>query len=176
MGSRWRQENHYRYARIHFDLDSHDTYRATDDDSTRMVPNPAKKTAYQQVEKARRAMHLAEASRDHELLAASSPPPGTTTVLTNPMINTINAAVHAAAHALDAALAEHQAIPARLPLSQVNPGQQVLDTETKLIHHAIRIAYNTSRSLARAIVNRHRLHPSRRRSPLPDPRRTHRLR
>ena len=32
MGSRWRQENHYRYARIHFDLDSHDTYRATDDD------------------------------------------------------------------------------------------------------------------------------------------------
>ena len=37
MGSRWRQENHYRYARIHFDLDSHDTYRATDDDPTRMV-------------------------------------------------------------------------------------------------------------------------------------------
>ena len=153
MGSRWRQENHYRYARIHFDLDSHDTYRATDDDPTRTVPNPAKKTAYQQVEKARRALHLAEAYRDHELLAASSPPPGTTTVLTNPMINTINAAAHAAAHALDAALAEHQAIPTRLPLSQVNPGQQVLDTETKLIHHAIRIAaYNTSRSLARAIV------------------------
>ena len=46
MGSRWRQENHYRYARIHFDLDSHDTYRAADDDPTRMVPNPAKKPAY----------------------------------------------------------------------------------------------------------------------------------
>ena len=42
MGARWRQENHYRYARIHFDLDSHDTYRAGDDDPTRMVPNPAK--------------------------------------------------------------------------------------------------------------------------------------
>jgi hypothetical protein len=24
MGGRWRLENHYRYARIHFDLDSHD--------------------------------------------------------------------------------------------------------------------------------------------------------
>ena len=57
MGSRWRQENHYRYARIHFDLDSHDTYRASDDDPDRMVPNPAKKTAYRQVEKARRALH-----------------------------------------------------------------------------------------------------------------------
>ena len=74
-------------------------------------------------------------------------------VLTNEMINTINADVHTAQAALDAALAAHQAIPARLPLSQVNPGQQVLDTETKLIHHAIRIAaFNTAQSLARAIV------------------------
>ena len=36
---------------------------------------------------------------------------------------------------------------------EVNPGQQVLDTETKLIHHAIRIAaFNTAQSLARAIL------------------------
>jgi hypothetical protein len=96
MGSRWRQENHYRYARIHFDLDSHDTYRATDDDPDQMVPNPAKKPAYQKVENARRALYLAQTSRDRELLAASTPPPGTTTVLTNPMIDTINADVHAA--------------------------------------------------------------------------------
>ena len=77
MGSRWRQENHYRYARIHFDLDSHDTYRAGDDEPTRMVPNPAKKPAYQQVEKARRALHLAETASDAALLAAHSPQPGT---------------------------------------------------------------------------------------------------
>ena len=153
MGSRWRQENHYRYARIHFDLDSHDTYRAGDDDPDRTVPNPAKKHAYQQVENARRALHSAETLRDRELLAASTPPPGATTVLTNAMINTINADVHAAEATLEAALAAHQAIPARLPLAEVNPGQQVLDTETKLIHHAIRIAaYNTTRSLARAIL------------------------
>jgi prepilin-type processing-associated H-X9-DG protein len=153
MGSRWRQENHYRYARIHFDLDSHDTYRAGDDEPTRMVPNPAKKPAYQQVEKARRALHLAETASDAALLAAHSPQPGTSVVLTNEMINTINADVHTAEHALQTALAEHQALPARLPLSHVNPGQQVLDTETKLIHHAIRIAaFNTAQSLARAIV------------------------
>ena len=153
MGSRWRQENHYRYARIHFDLDSHDTYRAGEDDRTRMVPNPAKKPAYQQVEKARRALHLAETASDAALLAAHSPQPGTSVLLTNAMIDTINADVHAAEATLDAALAAHQAIPARLPLAEVNPGQQVLDTETKLIHHAIRIAaYNTMRSLARTIV------------------------
>ncbi len=153
MGSRWRQENHYRYARIHFDLDSHDSYRATGDDPTRMVPNPAKKTAYQQVENARRALHSAETASDAALLAAHSPQPGTSVLLTNPMINTINADMHTAEHALDAALAAHQAIPARVPLAEVNPGQQVLDTETKLIHHAIRIAaYNTMRSLARTIL------------------------
>src|SRR5450759_1866826 len=32
MGSRWRQENYFRYARMHFDLDSHDAYATTDDD------------------------------------------------------------------------------------------------------------------------------------------------
>lgn len=153
MGSRWRQENHYRYARLHFDLDSHDSYRASDDDPDRMVPNPAKKPAYHDVENARRALARAETASDAALLEAHSPPPGTSVVLTNEMINTATADVHAAETALDAALAAHQAIPARLPLSAVNPGQQVLDTETKLIHHAIRIAaYNTARSLARAIV------------------------
>jgi transposase len=153
MGSRWRQENHYRYARIHFDLDSHDTYRGRDDDPDRMVPNPAKKPAYRQAEKARRALHLVETARDRELLRVSTPPPGVTTVVTNAMIDTINAGVHTAETELDTAIAAHQAIPARLPLAQVHPGQQVLDTETKLIHHAIRIAaFNTAQSLARAIV------------------------
>ena len=38
MGSRWRQEHHYRYARIHFDLDSHDTYRTGEDDRLGWCP------------------------------------------------------------------------------------------------------------------------------------------
>ena len=49
MGARWRQENYFRYARIRFDLDSHDSYAVTDDDPNRMVPNPAKKTAHKKV-------------------------------------------------------------------------------------------------------------------------------
>ncbi len=53
MGSRWRQENYFRYARMHFDLDSHDAYATTDDDPTRMVPNPAKKKAHQRLLAAR---------------------------------------------------------------------------------------------------------------------------
>lgn len=61
--------------------------------------------------------------------------------------------MHTAETELDTAIAAHQAIPARLPLAQLHPGQQVLDIETKLIHHAIRIAaFNTAQSLARAIL------------------------
>ena len=117
------------------------------------MPNPAKKAAYHRVDKARRALHLAETASDAALLAAHSPQPGTSVLLTNEMINTINAEAHTAQSGLDATLAAHQVIPARLPLVDVRPGQQVLDAETKLIHHAIRIAaYNTAQSLARAIV------------------------
>src|SRR5450759_338100 len=49
MGSRWRQENYFRFARMHFDLDSHDAYATTDDDPTRMVPNPTKKKDHTKV-------------------------------------------------------------------------------------------------------------------------------
>jgi hypothetical protein len=72
------------------------------------------KNRLQQVENARRALHSAEITRDRELLAASTPPLGTTTVLTNAMVNTVSADVHAAEATLDAALATHRCVS--LPL------------------------------------------------------------
>jgi hypothetical protein len=76
MGSRWRQENYFRYARMHFDLDSHDAYATTDDDLTRLVPNPAKKKAHQKVLAARARYERALATIDAALLDAVSPPQG----------------------------------------------------------------------------------------------------
>ena len=78
MGSRWRQENYFRYARMHFDLDSHDAQATTDDDPTRMVPNPAKKKAHTKVLAARARYDRALAATDAALLEAVSPPPGQT--------------------------------------------------------------------------------------------------
>jgi transposase len=152
MGSRWRQENYFRYARMHFDLDSHDAQATTDDDPARMVPNPAKKKAHQQVLAARARYDRALAATDAALLEAVSPPPGETVLITNTAHDKLTADLRAAETFLDAAQAAHRAIPARLPLAQVNPGQQVLDVQTKLISHAIRIAaFNTATALARAI-------------------------
>jgi hypothetical protein len=152
MGSRWRQENYFRYARMHFDLDSHDAYATTDDDPARLVPNPAKKKAHQKVLAARARYDRALAATDAALLEAVSPPPGQTMLITNTDHDELTAGLRAAEADLDTAQETHRAIPARLPLGQVAPGQQVLDIQTKLITHAIRIAaFNTATTLARAI-------------------------
>jgi hypothetical protein len=152
MGSRWRQENYFRYARMHFDLDSHDAQATTEDDPTRLVPNPAKKKAHQQLLAARSRYDRALAATDTAMLEAVTPPPGQTLLITNANHDTLTEALRAAEADLDTAQETHRAVPARLPLAQVNPGQQVLDVQTKLISHAIRIAaFNTATALARAI-------------------------
>jgi transposase-like protein len=153
MGSRWRQENYFRYARIHFDLDSHDAYTSTDDDPERSVPNPDKKKAYQKVVAARARYDQVLAETDAAMLAMRTPDPGAGEVfITSAMHNAVNAPLRDAEAALDQAEAAHKEIPARLPLGELSPGQQVLDTETKLITHAIRMAaFNTATTLAREI-------------------------
>jgi hypothetical protein len=152
MGSRWRQENYFRYARMHFDLDSHDAYATTQDDPTRMVPNPAKKKVHKQVLSARARYDRALAATDAALLEAVTPPPGQAVLITNTDHDRLTTDLRDAEAALDTAQHAHRAVPARLPLAQVNPGQQVLDIQTKLITHAIRIAaFNTATALARDV-------------------------
>jgi hypothetical protein len=137
---------------MHFDLDSHDAYTTTQDDPTRLVPNPAKKKAHQQVLAARARYERALARTDAALLTARSPAPGEPVLITNQAHNDLTADLRAAGVYLDGAQEAHRTVPARLPLAQVNPGQQVLDVQTKLITHAIRIAaFNTATALARAI-------------------------
>ena len=151
MGSRWRQENYFRYARMHFALDAHDTYGATVDDPTRLVPNPARKTTRDQVNTARARLDRVQATTDARLLQWRTPKPGQSMlVLTNTDHNRITAPLRDAEQTLHQAQQTHANTPARLPLADVNPGQQVLDVETKLITHAIRIAaFNTITTLAR---------------------------
>jgi len=152
MGSRWRQENYFRYARMHFDLDSHDAYATTDDDPARLVPNPAKKRAHNQLLAVRARYERALAATDAAMLQAVTPPISESVLITNAEVDTLTADLRDAEADLDTTQATHRAIPARLPLAQVNPGQQVLDVQTKLISHAIRIAaFNTATALARAI-------------------------
>ena len=94
----------------------------------------------------------AEAARDARLTRMRTPAPGQETVITNQQLAKLGAPVTAARQRLAGAQAAAKAIPAKIPLSQHNPNLVRLDTETKLIAHAIRMsAYNAETILARAL-------------------------
>ena len=153
---RWREENYFRYGRAHFALDALDTYAVTPEDPARMVPNPAKKTAAAAVKTAKKDLAAAETAREAKLAALRHPAPGTATVITNQPLARLDAPVDAARRELEAAQAAAKAVPAKIPLSEHNPDMVKLDTETKLITHAIRMAaYNTETILARALNGRY---------------------
>ena len=156
MTSRWREENYFRYGRAHFALDALDTYAITPEDPARMVPNPAKKTAAAAVKAATKTLTRAETARQDKLIAVRSPAPGQAVIITNAMLARLDAPVTAARRDLQAAKAAARAIPAKIPLSEHNPDMVKLDTETKLITHAIRMAAcNTETILARALNGRY---------------------
>ena len=68
------------------------------------------------------------------------------------MINALNAPVEAAWRELGEADKAAAAVPARIPLGTLSPDMVRLDTETKQITHAIRMAaYNAETTLARAL-------------------------
>jgi transposase len=152
LSSRWREENYFRYARTRFALDALDSYAAAPDDPDRMVPNPARKTAAARIRRAGAAAQAAETARDAALLQLRSPAPGQAAYLTNQVINALAAPVEAAYLELEQAEDATAAIPARIPLGTLAPDMARLDTETKQITHAIRMAaYNAETTLARTL-------------------------
>ena len=113
---------------------------------------PSKKTAAARVRQADAAAQAAETARDAALLQLRSPAPGQAACLTNQMINALAAPVEAAWRELDEAGQAAAAIPARVALGTLAPDMARLDTETKQITHAIRMAaYNAETLLARAL-------------------------
>ena len=152
LSSRWREENYFRYARTRFALDALDSYAATPDDPDRKVPNPAKKTAAARVRQAEAAAQAAGTARDAALLQLRSPAPGQAAYLTNQVINALAAPAEAAWRELDEAEQAAASVPARVALGTLAPDMARLDTETKQITHAIRMAaYNAETLLARAL-------------------------
>jgi len=152
MSSRWREENYFRYGRAHFALDALDSYAVTPDNPGRMIPNPAKKAARTAVASARKALERAEARRDARLAELKDPAPGATVVITNKTLTRLGIPVETARRRLQAAQEAAKAVPAKIPLAGHNPKMVRLDTETKLITHAIRMAaFNTEVMLARAL-------------------------
>ena len=152
MAARWRQENYFKYAREHFALDALDSYADQPDDPTRMVPNPAKARAGDQVSAARAQLTAAQGGVADAIDAAGvrARQPGSGGKAT--VDPAAGQALSAATTDLDAAQEASRQTPSHLPLGQVRPGSRLLETETKLLTHAIRMsAYNTESALARLL-------------------------
>jgi hypothetical protein len=152
LSARWRQENYFTYAREHFALDALDSYADLADDPHRLVPNPAKKHSRAAVEATRAALGTAETALSTAIDDAADrarQPGSAATAVVDP------AATHALTQArdqLEQALTDSRHTPSHLPLGQVRPQARLLDEETKLLTHAIRMAaYNAESTLARMI-------------------------
>jgi transposase-like protein len=152
MAARWRQENYFKYAREHFALDALDSYADQPDDPTRMVPNPAKARAGDQVSDARAQLAAAHGGIADAIDAAGirAGQPGSGGKAT--VDPAAGRALRGAISDLAAAKAASRETPSHLPLGQVRPSSRLLETERKLLTHAIRMsAYNTESALARLL-------------------------
>ncbi len=152
MAARWRQENYFKYAREHFALDALDSYADQPDNLERLVPNPAKARALDEVAGARADLNGAHAEMAHALdtavIAAGWPGNGGKATVDPAAGQSLTAAQGAllAAKTASASTASH------LPLGQVRPDSRLLETERKLLTHAIRMsAYNSESALARLL-------------------------
>ena len=147
-----RRRHFFKYGREHFALDALDSYADSGDDLTRLVPNPAKARAKDQVAGARKNLTAAHADMADAIKDATAQArlPG------NGAQATVDPAAGRALTnkqtALATAKATSRATPSHLPLGQVRPGSRLLETERKLLTHAIRMsAYNSESALARLL-------------------------
>jgi len=144
MFNRWRQENYFRYARQHFALDALDTYTAIDDDPERSVPNPAKRAARRRVHQLEQVVAEAEATLGRHRNAPEQ---------LSGSLDELESTLAEVRGQLDAARQAAADTPARVPLGDIAPDARLLDTETKLVTHACRIAaYNAESALARLVA------------------------
>ena len=151
MFSRWRQENYFRYARQHFALDGLDSYACHPDDLERRVPNPERARLRRQLARAQQVLDELEATLGAE--AMDNPETRRPTMRGFKIANAgltydIRLARQEVAR-LEEAVAQ---APTRVPLGKLAPDARLLETQVKLVTHAVRMSvYNAESALARLL-------------------------
>ena len=151
MFSRWRQENYFRYARQHFALDALDSYASHPDDLARLVPNPERARLRRQLTGAQQALDELEATLGAEAMdnpEARRPTMRGFKIANADLTYDIRQARQEVVRLQDTVA---QA-PTRIPLGTLAPDARLLETQVKLVTHAIRMsAYNAESALARLL-------------------------
>ena len=120
LKSRWREENFLKYASVNYGIDKICDYLAAIEVNTKIVDNPARKTATAAVREAEKA--LAGAERE---LAGLLTDPAITPAAKNKAIPALQEKITRARQAVTAATAARKDIPAKLPASDIDPDARV---------------------------------------------------
>jgi transposase len=151
MFSRWRQENYFRYGRQHFALDALDSYASQPDDLERTVPNPQRARLRRQLARAQQQLDELEATLGAEAMdnpEARRPTMRGFKIANADLTFDIRLARQQVAQ-LEAAVAQ---TPTRIPLGQLAPDSRLLESQVKLVTHAVRMSvYNAESALARLL-------------------------
>jgi transposase len=151
MFSRWRQENYFRYSRQHFALDGLDSYASQPDDLARMVPNPQRARLRRQIARAQQQLDELEATLGAEAIdnpEAQRPTMRGFKIANADLTHDIRLAREHLADLQDAVANT----PTRIPLGRLAPDARLLETQVKLVTHAVRMSvYNAESALARLL-------------------------
>jgi hypothetical protein len=153
MFERWRQENFFKYMREEFLIDTLTDYATEADNPDRLVPNPARKRADQQVRQAR-----LEISRLREAYGATAVDylngrPTTMRAFTKEE-RRIHRELEDATGRLATLVAQRKSVPTRIPLSQAPGAAEAvkLSTERKHLTNVLKmVAFQTEGALVQLL-------------------------
>jgi len=152
MFERWRQENFFKYLREEYALDALVDYTVEPDDPTRDVPNPERKAIAVKLREARTELNRLQA--EYGCAVATNPEQ------LRPTVRGFKIAHGKLGQALRTAMAKvaklearQAAIPPRVPVGQVIPGDVIkLAPERKLLTNLLKmIAYQAETDLVRQV-------------------------
>ena len=121
LKSRWREENFLKYASENYGIDAICDYAATIEANTKVIGNPARKTAVTAVRQAENT--LAAAQGDLAVMLADPAIPAS--AKNAKLIPAARQKITAAEKALTAAKTARDKIPAKLPANQIDPHAQI---------------------------------------------------
>jgi hypothetical protein len=149
MFERWRQENFFKYGRQEFLLDALSDYQVEPDNPDRSVPSPARKAVDTELRKAR--AHLSKLKQTYgdaslDYVEGRTPTMRAFTAAEKKIYKEIQNTDDQ----IRALTAKQKSLPARVPLADARPGQDLvkLSTETKHLTNVLKlVAYQIESDL-----------------------------
>jgi len=153
MFERWRQENFFKYMRQEFLIDALTDYQVEPDDPERSVPNPARKAVDKELRKARSHLDKIKQTYGAAFLDYFDGRTPTTRAFTAAE-KKIHLEIQEATDRLTKLVAQQKSLPARVPLAEARPGQDLvkLSTERKHLTNVLKlVAYQIESDLVNLI-------------------------